>query len=203
MNRGQLVTAALTRAGVDYAATAAADVVNEALQSLSTEERWPWLQGTAWSFTTADGGPYTPPAGWRDIHAVTVAGSLYSHIHIEDIDMSPDMTGWAVYGDKLVISPAPAAGVAVVVRIDRDESHLDTDADEPLLPVKWQYAVVVLSAAIMFERLDDADKHRLRRTPGRSAALRKDYEATVRRMRRDIRKGRGAIAARVRPGAGI
>lgn len=194
MNRAALVARALTRSGVGYDAALAANVVNEALASLSTEERWPWLQGAAWTFTAAGPGPFTPPPGWRDITSVTVSDTLYQHVHVEDIDREPGWVGWCVRNEQLVIAPDLDANEEVLVRIDRDEGSLDGDSDEPLLPEKWQHAVVNLAAAILCERVDDAK---------RGAQMRADYHDTLRRMRRDLRRGRGALAVRVRPGAGI
>lgn len=195
MNLAALRTAVDRRTGVSYDPAATTEVLNEALQRVSTEHHWPWLQ-TAWRPALIAGqAAYTPPYGTTSVRSVAINGHEINRAHIATIDGDVSWSGWAFEGEQLVISPTPGGGETVVVRISQTEGPLSLDGDTPLLPEEWHQTVLVnLAAAIVLERLDEFQ---------RADRRMKDYEAALRRMLRTGRRARGPVAARVRPGSGL
>lgn len=193
MNAGALKQAVERRSGVSYDATALLEVLNEALQDIGTEERWPWLQDL-WTVTIVAGtAAYSPPAGTTSVRSVIVDGFEYPALHIGEIDGDSIVFGWAFEKEQLVLAPTPAGGEVVTARISKAEPTLTADGDTPLLPSEWHgQALVNKAAAIVLERVDDFE---------RADRREKAYTAALKRMRHVANRNRGPRAARVRPGS--
>lgn len=195
MNLGQLRTAVDRRTGIAFDPAATTEVLNEALQQVSTEKLWEWLE-TVWRPAMVAGqASYPLPYGTTSVRSIAVDGWEIPHAHIENVDGDFSWVGWVVEAEQLVVSPTPSGGETVVVRITQTDGPLAQDADTPLLPEEWHVgALVNLAASIILERLDEFQ---------RADRRKKEYDATVRRMKRTARRGRGPIAAKVRPGGGL
>lgn len=194
MNLGQLKIAVDRRTGIAYDPAAATEALNEALQQISTEERWPWLQDVWLPAIVAGTKTYSPPAGTTSVRSVTVNGQEIWRAHISVLDGDVGYWGWAFEKEQLVLSPVPGGGEVVQVRISKAEPALVADGDTPLLPAEWHPALVNLASSIVLERLDE-----LQRADRRQKA----YDTALRRMRHTARRNRGVVAAKVRPGGGI
>lgn len=195
MNLLQLRDATRQRAGVSFDTTAISDAVNEALQEVSTERDWDWLE-TTWRFASRDGvGTYSLPFGIRKVVSVTLGGRDLAYIGGRD-SAEGAMHGWTIEdGNKLVLTPDPPGAALVVVRLYRDEPELDADAAEPLLPVAWHRSYLVnRAAAVLLERIGEHD---------RANRLRADADNALRRMIRTARTRKGPGRIRIRPGSPV
>lgn len=190
-----MLTAVDRRTGIAHDAAATTEILNESLQQVSTEHHWPWLQKVWRPVMVAGQASYKPPYGWVSVRSVALNGQDIARAHMGTVDGDATWVGWAVEGDQLVLSPTPAGGETVVVRISQAEAPLVSATDTPLLPEEWHSAVLVnLAASIVLERLDEFQ---------RADRRMKAYEAALRRMKRTGRRSRGPIAAKVRPGGGL
>lgn len=175
------------------------DLINEALNALSLEARWPWLDATATITWPADATTTTMPWSWQTIRAVTVDGRReYRPRSQRDVDTYTDgepgwSYGYAVHGRTITLAPAPAEGLDVVIRGTRLDGPLVNDVDEPFLPDAYTDGLVQLATALVFDRHNDA---------GRYARHKAAYDEWVRRLKRSVRaQEQGPRTPRVRPGS--
>lgn len=195
MNLSDLIVAVERRAGVQYDPAATAEALNEALQAISVERDWWWLD-TSWSFTgDGEASTFVPPAMVRRIRSVTRAGRLLPLVSIERFDdlAMETLDGWAEAGGSILIAPTPADGIEFQARGVLREPILEADTDEPLMPVEWQQGWLVnFTAAILLERVDDMGR------ADRASARADEAKA---RMIRAARRATGPHRVRVRPGS--
>lgn len=191
MNLGELVTATERRAGVAYDRDGTIDAINEALQAISKVRDWGWLE-TTWSTTSVGAATFTPPTAWAKVRSVTVGSRSLPMVPATLIDADPHAYGWAMENDRLLISPTPASGVAVVARIFTTEPTLTAEDDTPLLPAEWHRGLIDYAASILLERAGD-DK-RADRCMARFNDVRKQMIQQASRVE-------GPHRVRVRPGS--
>lgn len=191
MNLTALIAAVERRSGVAYDSTATTEVINEAIQSISNERDWGWLE-SVWLPTADATDDFSLPAGTRKVRSVTVGGFLYPQLSVQAVDDDSFETGWLVEAEELVIRPAPAVGQVITVRTFIDEPVLVAGGDTPLLPARYHQGLVNYAAAIALERTDES-----RRADVCMAA----YDRTLRQMRSGAERATGPRRVRVRPGS--
>jgi hypothetical protein len=191
-------TAIERRSGVALDSRALTELVNEALQAVSTEYDWPWLTGTRTFTTQPDVTTYPMPFDANRIRYVTVNGDEITKRRIIDLDIG--RCGWTVHGDQLVLSPVPSAATPVLVRYHGTESDLASDTDSPALPPEYDHAVIEFALMRVADRADESNTAAGQRKAERAQ---KAYDGWIRRMRRGCQRTAGPIAPRVRPGSAI
>lgn len=164
MNLSGLRAAVRTRIGVPDTDALFTDavvnaLVNAALQRISTEGDWPWLED-AEVLTTANGdGDYAVPADWiRTVNVLDASGLPLRRSPIEDLDFiggSGQPRLWGIFGDQIILRPIPTTVQSFTHRYIKTEPELTVDADTPLMPVPYHYAIVALAAYFAFRRSSD------------------------------------------------
>lgn len=205
MNFGELRTAVRLRAHVPstdgiWTDSFVDDAVNEALQSISLEQPWPWLEVT--ESVTGGTNPIDMSAfsvAVRDIKTVFVDSDQAHSVSTADIDGWDNVQAerarwvWASSADDLLIRPEPTSSNTVKVRYFRNEPVLTSDATSPLMPAVYHYAIVHRAASIGFEGIDDQSSAAMHEARARGFIER--MEATA------LRKARGPHRPRIRPGS--
>ena len=200
MNLGQMRTALdqLTGLGMD---TSAQDAwINAAIQQISTEREWPWLDGTDSFSTVADTAEYALPSDWAGTRSVTSSyGATYPPVPIRTGDDWDDWRddydyGFAIEGTNLVLYPTPTSVFTIKHRYIKTETALSSDSDTPELPTEFHWAIIHLAAALTYDRLGQMPQ---------AAAQRALYDNYYRNMLARLSRARGPRRVRVRPGSGI
>jgi hypothetical protein len=164
VNLGQLRVAVDQRTGIGLDPVAVNHFVAEALDAISAERDWPWLE-QARVFTTAAGqDSYPVPSDWARTVSLRVGGRepLYRAASVDDLDYDdPELSAgepdaFAVFGGQLVLRPVPDRIEVVTHRYQRRERELALDTDEPLLPATFHHAIAELAAALVCRRRGDA-----------------------------------------------
>jgi hypothetical protein len=199
VNLGELRTAVNRRSGVAYLTAALDDLINEALQQMALEQRWPWLSATL-SFTT-DGntdGTYSLPWACRSLEALSVDGFDYPPFSQREADqwdaLGERPRGAAAFGRTLTIRPVPPADLTAKVRYVRGEDELVNASEEPLLPEEYHRILVELVVSMIHDRTGDV---------ARAAAAEKRYQTGLSRMVRSALHTQRVGSIQVRPGGGI
>ena len=148
---GDLLTRVQRRVGVDFADEHLREVINEALQYVSTQHDWPWLHVTEEFTTTADEATYHPSGRWRRTREVRVDDQTYPAV----ADVVGDQTGYLAGPGGLILSPTPSGELTVRHRYVRHEVELVADDDITLLPARHAGAVVSLACAYALIRTGD------------------------------------------------
>lgn len=205
MNLEQLQDAVRVRLGVPssdtfYTQPVLTDLVNEAVQAISSEADWPWLQ-TSTSFSTSSGtGTYTPPADWVETRALCIDGyDAMEYRTIAEIREYPTTVTdvpsvYTVSGDAILLRPVPGGTYTVTHDYVKNEQTLVTPADVPLMPTQFRYSIVHMACHLAFLRSGDVN---------RATAALADYNGWKQRMLRQRRRSGGPIRIRVRPGGGF
>lgn len=206
MNLGELRNFVYSNLGgednVDYDANMAVvhinRHVNQALDEISSEHDWPWLDAVETINTVAGTAGYTPVATWLRTKQVRIAEEypmrLVTLADLETQWPSSDrgMPGiFTIFASQIVFRPIPDAVYVVTHRYTRTEVDLSTDSDTPLMPAQFHSAIVARATVLAARRLGRwqlANVH----TP--------DVERWSKLMRDDQRRSRGAVRVKVRPG---
>lgn len=131
-------------------------IVNAALQRISTERDWPWLE-TSTTFATANGvATYPAPAGWqRSISVLSAAGFPLRRTPIDELDWQGGAgtpRNWGLFGDQVVLRPIPTGVETLTHRYLGTEPALTADGQSPTMPVGYHYAIVEYAAYLVFRR---------------------------------------------------
>lgn len=194
MNLGQLRVAVDRRTGVAQDRTSCTATINEALQQISTERDWPWMDGTS-SFNTASVATYALPADWADTRSLTVAGCRARPISGADgdafagFDDGTTLYQYSIGDGDLTLYPTPGV-VAVVHRYVLTEPALAADSDTPLLPAQFHPVLADLAAHMFLLRMSDK----------RAADFQVSYDKGLRRIIGSSTRGAGTKRIQVRPG---
>jgi len=200
VNLTQLMSALDRKTGMAMDASAKVEWINEAIQAISTERDWPWLDGLD-SFNTADGtASYDNPSDWMRTRLITVAGAPAQRIDIADGDAySVAFDDWRSYyhyaleGNDITFYPTPTAVLAVKHRYVKQEPMLDDGTDTPLMPSQYHQAIVSYAAARVMERMSDP----------RAQTFDSEYERWKKRMLDATARGQQPTRVRVRAGGGL
>lgn len=135
MNLGQIRTQVDRRTGRAQDSSAANAYINEALQIISTERDWPWLDGV--SAYTANSSSAALPTDWAETRSVNIAGFDAPRYNVADtdqftqLDLVDVLYVYAIEGGSLYIYPNPSATstVDVIHRYVKVEHPVVSDAD--------------------------------------------------------------------------
>lgn len=212
MDLAQLRTAVYARLGTDPTdgmndPTTIDGFINDALNELSNERDWPWLQTIETIETTSGVDTYTPGSFntqvplpvWSvtdDLSRNSDGRTLerQSRTELDDrwaTDYMAEPAEWSIYAEKLVFRPIPDGVYAITHRYYRTELTLVADTDTPLMPVEFHPAIAELATYITLRR-DRNDP----RAQGAFSA----YETWVTKMEKRKRRYKTPGRVRVRPG---
>ena len=185
-----------------YTAQQLTDFVNEAIQAISIEEDWPWLQAST-TFSTQDGvQTYTPLDDWARTKSLCIEGynpmqwrtlAEIRQFGTTDEDDAPRY--FTVYGDQILLSPVPNTAKTVIHDYVIQEDLLVEDTDTPILPSQFRFAAVAYASYLA-----------LSRSPGnmpRAQLAMADYQAWKDRMLKNRRRQTAPTRVRVRPGSAL
>lgn len=159
-------TAVRTRLGVPatdgfFTDAQVTDIINEALQIFATEYDWPWLKTQENIATVAGTGSYTPTSGWYRTKALTInnENSMQKRSLQEIREFNTDETGipevYCEDAGTLLLRPVPDQVYTVVHDYYKFEPELVDDADVPLVPAQYRWAIVELACHIAHLRQGD------------------------------------------------
>lgn len=210
MNLAALRTAVRTRIGVPaadtfFTDTVLTDLVNEALQAVSAEADWPWLQTSTTISTVAGTGTYTPPADWGQTRALTIDG--YDAMEYRTLPEIREYlstirgvpTVYTVSAEAILMRPVPAAVYSVTHDYMKGEPALSGDSDTPLMPSQFHYAIVSFAVHLAHARNNEIGSYRGAVTGAAAAAL-QQYQLWLGRMHSQRRRSSGPMRVRVRAG---
>lgn len=200
MNLTQLCRALDRKSGVAMDVSAQTEWLNEAVQAISEERDWPWLDGYATFSTVAGTAAYDLPTDWKRTRAVTYDGAPANRISIVDGDAYDygfdDWRGqvsYSIESSDLIFYPTPQSVVTVKHRYVKQEPLLDNGTDTPLMPSHFHQAIVAYACARVMDRID----------PQRADSFDAEYERWKVRMLDAAARSQQPARVRVRAGGGF
>lgn len=205
MDLGTLRTALRNRVGVSdydgfFTDARLTDLINEAIQVVSSEEDWPWLQTTETIATVNGTQAYAPAADWLRTKALIIDGyDAMQWRSLQEIrEYGSDYLGlpvvYTVYGDQILFGPTPGAAYSVTHDYIKQEPELAVSDDEPIMPSQFHGAILAQAAHLASLRAGDMS---------RVQAFGSEYSTWLNRMRDHRRRSSSPLRVRVRPGSGI
>lgn len=192
MNLGALRQRVNRRTGVSVDQTELTADINEAIQIITSERAWYWVDGLQ-TLTIVEGtAAYSLPADWSQTRNVIVNGQEARRIDITDGDAFDfyDDQGtfhYSIENSQIVLYPTPGDWT-VTHRYVKNEPFLSSDSDTPLMPPEHHPVICDLAAAMVLERMGDS----------RSQMYRTLYDKGIRRMA----SGRASHPQRIRVRSG-
>lgn len=181
-----------------YYAQSLDDLINEALQTISAEADWPWLESTETINTVAGTRFYTPlDANWATTKALSIAGyDAMTFLDLQEVRNWPDDVRdipvyYTIYQEQLYLAPAPSAVYALRHDFIKAEPKLVDNSAVPLMPSIYHYSVVAFAVYLAHLRSGDVT---------RANAANQEYVAWVKRMMARKERATSTIKVRVRPG---
>lgn len=207
MTLTELIAEVRVRAGYPDTDPQASDadltkLILEALNAISTERDWPWLETSA-TLTTADGtAAYSPPAGWVRTRSLQIPGSApldgAASRHELDSLYPSTSTGqpqsWVVSGDQIRLYPIPDGVYSITHVYYRQETQLSAGSDTPLMPA-WAHAAIVHWATSLYH-----SRTRNQELADESMKRARDW---LTRLADNARRSNGPYRVRVRPGSWV
>lgn len=174
--------------------------INSAVETFSSEYRWPWLIDTA-TVTITSGSTSVPvPADWAYTLSLVINGAHRQALWpaaLTDIDRLTLETGmptvYADAGDNLVVAPTPDGGYTATMRYFRVENVLSDNAHEPLAPDRYAAVIVAYAAYLALASENRVDEAQIAVS---------EYQGRVTRLAKQVNRQGRPTAARVRPGHG-
>jgi hypothetical protein len=154
-------------------------LVNAALQHISTERDWPWLEKTTTVDTVGGTATYAVPADW--IRSVSVIGASGVPLRRTPIDELDYMTGsgtprfFGIFGDQIVVRPTPSGVETLIHRYLATAPVLAADGDTPTMPAVYHHALVAFASYLLFRRTGNVTE---------AGAALAEYEGWLDRMRK-------------------
>lgn len=154
-------------------------LVNAALQHISTERDWPWLEKTTTFDTVAGVATYNAPAEW--IRTVSVIGSSGVPLRRTAIDELDYLNGsgsarfFGIFGDQIVLRPTPSGIETLTHRYLATAPALVADGNAPTMPAVYHYAIVAFAAYLLFRRTGNVTE---------AGAALAEYEGWLEKMRK-------------------
>lgn len=186
------------------------DFINEAVQQVVSEIDWPWLQvktpfngivgQTDYSLVTLLG------PNWYRVHSIfdTLSGNLLELRAVQEMDRlnfpvgatQGNATQYSVFGDNLVLGPAPMDTRQLVIRWYQREPLLIGDTDQLLMPstANWHVGIIEYAAYLCL---------RMVREDTRAESAYTAYTRWLARTRDEKLRWHESIRVRVRPGSMI
>lgn len=153
MNLTGFRTAFRTRMGLPdadsfYTSTVIDELVNAALQFVSSEQDWAWLEKSETLTTVASTSSYSAASDY--LRTITVADSTGIPLSLKPIDELEFMTTaesanprfYAVYAGAVHLRPVPNGAFSVFHRYIGSEDALVGTTDTPLMPAQFHEVVV-------------------------------------------------------------
>jgi hypothetical protein len=142
------------------------DAVNEALQCISEERDWPWLQETSQHTVVASDPVVALPSDWVSTNELRIENhsplQLVSHAELLHSYPSTSDVGrplvFAEYAGELHLRPIPDGTYTLVHYYQRSESRLSQDNEVPLLPEWAADACVAKAAELVCEQTGDTQR---------------------------------------------
>jgi len=175
------------------------DAINQAVQTLETEQRWPWQEAVANPTISAPTTALSMPSDWRATRSLFIGDDELSAIapsdlYLRDLTQSGQPEVFAAIGNAIEVRPVPATDYTFIHLYYRTSAALVDDADALTMPDQFAGAVISKAAELLSIREDD-------RTA--AAAHLAEYLQWVQRIRRDVRRTTGPVRIRVREGSWI
>lgn len=174
------------------------DLINEALQAISVQYDWTWLQATE-IIPTVVGTRFYSPADplYLQTKAVSIDGfDAMTWMDMQTIRNWPDDTSdvpmyYTIWLDQIYLAPSPSQAYNIRHDYIKREPILDENGDIPLMPVPYHYAIIAHATHLGFLRAGDLP---------RAQQAKNEADAWLDRML-NARTGTAAtIRVRVRPG---
>lgn len=177
------------------------DIVNEALQTISVELAWPWLENTE-TITTVTGTRFYTPlnANWLATKALSIQGfDAMTLLSLQEIRNWPDdirdvPVYYTIYNDQIYLAPAPNQVYQIRHDFIQSEPLLRDNSDTPLMPRIYHYSIVAMATHLAHLRAGDLP---------RAAAARQEYKDWFDRMDQNRQQTESPRKVRVRPGRDI
>lgn len=180
------------------------DLVNEAIQQISLEADWPWLQASATLTTVLNQQAYTPPVAtghlWLRTRGITPTDDSNSLdwkplLQIRNLGtISGDPQVYCISGEQIVLGPRPGSVRTYTHDYIRQEPVLFQNEAQPLLPVPFRPAIVHLAAAMAHLRQNAVERYDMEM---------RSYNAALKRMMDNRRRSTAPAQVRIRPGTGL
>jgi hypothetical protein len=211
MNLAQTRDAVRTRLGVPtsdsfFSDQVLTDLVNEALQAVTAEADWPWLQTSTTFPTVAGTSTYTPPTDWSQTRSLCIDG--YDAMDYRSLSEIREYlstqrgvpTVYTVSGEVVLLRPTPDAAYTVTHDYLKGEPALVNDTDRPIMPSVFHYAIVAFACHLAHARNNEIGSYRGAIT-GNAAASLSQYHNWLERMMSARRRTSGPMRVRVRGGS--
>lgn len=202
MNLSEFRAAVRARLGANAADSFHTDAnlnqaVNAAVETFSSEHRWPWLLASTTVSVVSQS--VSVPADWSSTHTLVLDGDPSPLVpgSLVDIDVWGATTGrpvvYADSGSGLLVAPTPDGSYTATLRYFRTEPALSADSDVPLAPARFHSAIVAYAAYL---RLAAANM------PAEAQVAVGEYQGRVARYAREADRTGRPKTPRVRPGHG-
>lgn len=180
-----------------YSATRTTLAINTALQQITSEYDWPWLQTTATVTTTAGAASYALPADFLRTDNISrpQTGNQLSRRAVKEMRRfiaqgEPSM--YAIYGSALHLRSIPDGVYSFTHDYYRIENTLTAGGDLTLVPDPFADGVVEYAAFLLY---------RGRKEPDKAADALNAYRMWVKRTQDNVKQSREPIRITVRPGS--
>ncbi len=178
-----------------YTDTVVTGLINDALNFVSTEADWWWLEKSETIAMSASTSAYTVASDCtRTIAVVDAVGVPLSRRGIDELGLmttaeSANVRFFASYGTKIEVRPVPNGTFNLTHRYIGGETALSGDSDVPLIPAQFQPFVVEYATYLA------------RMRAGNSTEAKANLEVYMRWI--DTLKARGSKTSDSKGGGGI
>jgi len=174
------------------------DHVNLAIAAIEAEYHWPWSDAVQLVTISPEVPDIPQPDGYRatrtifddtnELFAVS-PGDLLTYLNAHG-----DPVVWCAIADAIAIRPIVGDTRALIHYWYRRPAWLVNDEDTTPIPDQYSGTIVAKAAQLLSDRESDST------AAGRHGA---EYDDSVNRMRRDLRRATTPTRVRVRPGGWI
>ena len=172
--------------------------VNQALNEISTEHDWPWLDASETIATIAGTATYTPATNWVRTKELKVVDSYPMQLVGQvDLDTQWPTTGvaepsiYSIVNSLISVRPYPDGVYSMTHRYVKRETELASGTDTPVMPTQFHGSIVARATIFAARRL---------RLPKVADMWTPDVDRWSKLMRDDQRRARGSLRVRIRPG---
>jgi hypothetical protein len=174
------------------------DFINEALQVISSEDDWPWLQASENIALVAGTAAYTPVAGWVRTKQLFIQESdPLTFLPLAEIDSygiahtgTPD--AYTIFGEQILVRPVPQVAATLIHQYVKTEPIITVDGTSPIMPVMFHFSIVAYATHLANKRQGDLQQANVEL---------EDYKMWYRRMVSFRRRSQVPMRVRVRPGS--
>lgn len=174
------------------------DHINLAIETIDTEQRWPWFDRIAEITVLSGHREFAVPADWRASRAVFVDDYELDEIAPADLIRRPATAGtpqvWTQVDTTIRIDPYPNSDITARLLYYARTTPLSDDRHTMAMPAQYVGAVVAKAAELLCVREDDSTQ---------AESHRAEYASWVARMRRENRRTTGPVTPRVRDGSWV